>query len=114
MAAAQGQPRIVYHIQPITVPLLQESAPSTYQQKTFIFNDRMWGIGVAETFSSNNILERKDELLVAVVDEKKESQLSGIIFSTININKTFHVEVKYGVADLGSEVSQKKDSIPQL
>ncbi|UJR19279.1 hypothetical protein I4U23_022408 [Adineta vaga] len=35
MAAAQGQPRIIYHVQPISVPLLQESAPPTYEQIVF-------------------------------------------------------------------------------
>lgn len=32
MAAAQLQPQIIYQIHPISVPLLQESAPPSYEQ----------------------------------------------------------------------------------
>ena len=32
MAASQVQPQIIYQIQPIAVPLLQESAPPSYEQ----------------------------------------------------------------------------------
>lgn len=100
--------------------------------KTYVFNDQLWGIGVAETFYPSNIFERKDELIIAMNNEKKKSHLTGLLFSVINIEKgqnlmiilgepensvirgTFNVSVQNGIADLGSKTSRKKDIIPPL
>lgn len=100
--------------------------------KTFVFNDQVWGMGVAETFYPNNILNHTDELLKAMAEEKTKSQLSGILFSIIDIAKVknsmvildetennvvqnaFSVRVNNRIADLGSKVSRKKDIIPAL
>ena len=100
--------------------------------KTFVFNDQVWGIGVAETFYPNHILDRTDELLETMAEEKKKSQLAGILFSIIDIVKVknsmvilgepedtviqnaFAVDIKDRIADLGSRVSRKKDIVPAL
>ncbi|UJR11615.1 hypothetical protein I4U23_015797 [Adineta vaga] len=100
--------------------------------KTFIFNDQIWGIGVAETFYPDYILKRKDELLQAMMNEKRKSQLTGILFAIIDITKVrnlmiildelesmvvqkaFNVNVEDGIADLGSRISRKKDIVPAL
>ncbi|CAF2033286.1 unnamed protein product [Rotaria magnacalcarata] len=39
--------------------------------KQYTFNNRTWGIGTGETCSMNKILERKDELLKEMNEEKK-------------------------------------------
>jgi manganese-dependent inorganic pyrophosphatase len=100
--------------------------------KTYVFNNQLWGIGVAETFYPNNIFERKDELIIAMNNEKKKSHLIGLLFSIIDIDKeqnlmiilgepentivqkTFNVSVQNGIADLGARISRKKDIIPLL
>ncbi|CAF1413021.1 unnamed protein product [Rotaria sordida] len=100
--------------------------------KTYTFNNQLWGIGVAETFYPNNILERKDELLQAMIDEKKTHHLTDILFSIIDIvkernsmiilsepektvvEKAFNVTIQNGIADLGSRISRKKDIVPAL
>ncbi len=100
--------------------------------KTYLFNGQLWGLGVLETFYPNNILERQDELLTAMTDEKKKSHLTGLLFSVIDISKernlmiilgepentvvrkTFNVDVQDGIADLGSRLNRKKDIIPPL
>jgi manganese-dependent inorganic pyrophosphatase len=108
--------------------------------KTYVFNNQLWGIGVAETFYPNNIFERKDELIIAMNNEKKKSNLIGLLFSVIDIDKeqnlmiilgepentvvqktfnvsvqkTFNVSVQNSIADLGARISRKKDIIPLL
>jgi len=100
--------------------------------KTYPFNGQLWGIGVLETFYPNNILERQDELLTAMTDEKMKSHLTGLLFSVIDISKernlmiilgepentvvrkTFNANVQDGIADLGSRLSRKKDILPPL
>ena len=100
--------------------------------KTYIFNDQSWGIGVAETFYPNNIFDRRDELIIAMNNEKNKSHLIGLLFSVIDIEngqnlmiilgepentvirETFNVSVQNGIADLGSKTSRKKDIIPPL
>ena len=100
--------------------------------KTFVFNDQLWGIGVTETFYPNNILQRKDELIIAMNNEKRRSNLTGLLFSVIDIEKeqnlmiilgepentviqkTFNVTVQNGIADLEARISRKKDIIPLL
>jgi manganese-dependent inorganic pyrophosphatase len=65
-------------------------------------------------------------------DEKKKSNLSGLLFSVIDIlkeqnlmiilgepenivvRKAFNVDIKDGTADLGSRMSRKKDILPPL
>jgi manganese-dependent inorganic pyrophosphatase len=100
--------------------------------KTYLFNGQLWGIGVSETFYPDYILERRSELLTEMINEKKKSHLSGILFSVIDIlkeqnlmiilgepentviRKAFNVDIKDGIADLGSRMSRKKDIIPPL
>ncbi|CAF0978557.1 unnamed protein product [Adineta steineri] len=100
--------------------------------KTFIFKNQLWGVGVVETFYPNNTLTRKDELFEAMIDEKKRSNLTGILFSVIDIvnlrnymiilgeiekfiiQKAFNVNVQDRIADLGSRISRKKDIVPSL
>ncbi|CAF1189088.1 unnamed protein product [Adineta ricciae] len=100
--------------------------------KTFIFNDQVWGIGFAETFNSGYILNRKDELISAMLEEKKKNNITGILFSIIDIAKiqnfmiipgelersvieeAFNVDIQNGIADLGSRISRKKNIVPTL
>jgi manganese-dependent inorganic pyrophosphatase len=100
--------------------------------KTYSFNGQWWGLGVLETFYPDYILERRNELLTAMSDEKKKSNLSGLLFSVIDIlkeqnlmiilgepentvaRKAFNVDIKDGTADLGSRMSRKKDIVPPL
>ena len=100
--------------------------------KAYVFNGQLWGIGVSETFYPIKFLERQDELLKEMTDEKKKSHLTGLLFCVIDISKkrnfmiildepenivvqkAFHVTVQNRIADLGSRISRKKDIIPSL
>ena len=100
--------------------------------KTFHFNDQHWGVGTAETCNLDKMLERKDELLKEMDEEKKNSHLNGILFCMIDILKesnltlilgpdeekvareVFKVDVQDHIADLGSRISRKKQLIPGL
>jgi manganese-dependent inorganic pyrophosphatase len=100
--------------------------------KTFHFNDQHWGVGSGETCNLDKMLERKDELLKEMDEEKKRSHLNGILFCMIDIIKennltlipgpdeekmareVFKVDVKDHIADLGSRISRKKQIIPAL
>jgi manganese-dependent inorganic pyrophosphatase len=100
--------------------------------KTFHFNNEHWGVGTGETCNVDKMLERKDELLKEMNEEKKKSNLNGILFSIIDILKqknltlvpgdneekvtreAFKADVKDRIADLDSRVSRKKQIIPAL
>ncbi|CAF3593445.1 unnamed protein product [Rotaria sordida] len=100
--------------------------------KTYSFNNETWGIGTGETCNIKKMLERKDELLKEMHEEKKRNNLKGILFSMIDIIKeknltlipddieekvvrqAFKVDIKNHIADLGSRVSRKKQIIPAL
>ncbi|CAF1264461.1 unnamed protein product [Rotaria sp. Silwood1] len=100
--------------------------------KTYSFNNETWGIGTGETFNMNKMLERKDELLKEMKEEKKRNNLKGILFSIVDIIKeknltlipddieekvvqeAFKVNIKHHIADLGSRLSRKKQIIPVL
>lgn len=100
--------------------------------KTFHFNDQHWGVGSGETCNLDKMLERKDELLKEMDEEKKRSHLNGILFCMIDIIKennltlipgpdeekmareVFKVDVKDYIANLGSRISRKKQIIPAL
>jgi manganese-dependent inorganic pyrophosphatase len=100
--------------------------------KTYLFNGQLWGIGMLETFYPDYILERRSELLTEMINEKQKSHLSGLLFSVIDIlkgqnlmiilgepedtvvRKVFNVDIKDGIADLGSRMSRKKGIIPPL
>jgi manganese-dependent inorganic pyrophosphatase len=100
--------------------------------KTFHFNNEHWGVGTGETCNVDKMLERKDELLKEMDEEKKRSNLNGILFSIIDILKqknltlvpgdneekvareAFKTDVKDRIADLDSRVSRKKQIIPAL
>ena len=78
------------------------------------------------------MLERKDELLKEMAEEKKRNNLSGILFCIIDIiqehnltlilgeaeekvaREAFKVDVKDQIADLGSRISRKKQIVPAL
>jgi manganese-dependent inorganic pyrophosphatase len=100
--------------------------------KTYTFNHETWGIGTGETCNMKKMLERKDELLQAMQEEKKKKKLNGILFSIVDImqeknltlipgeiedkvvRQAFKTEIKHQIADLGSRVSRKKQIIPTL
>jgi manganese-dependent inorganic pyrophosphatase len=100
--------------------------------KTYTFNNEKWGIGTNETCNMKKTLERKDELLKEMQEEKKTSNLKGVLFSIVDIIKqknltlipseieekvvrhAFKADVKHHIADLGSRVSRKKQIIPPL
>jgi manganese-dependent inorganic pyrophosphatase len=100
--------------------------------KTYSFNNEKWGIGTGETCNMDKMLERKNELLKEMQEEKKKSKLKGILFSIVDIikeknltlipdeieekvvRKAFQADVKHHIADLGSRVSRKKQIIPAL
>ncbi|CAF2637656.1 unnamed protein product [Rotaria sp. Silwood2] len=100
--------------------------------KTYSFNNETWGIGTGETCSMNKMLERKDDLLKEMREEKKRNNLKGILYSIIDIVKeknltlipddieekvvrqAFKVDAKHHIADLGSRVSRKKQIVPVL
>lgn len=102
------------------------------EYKNYTFNKQTWGIGVSETCSMEKILERKDELLKEMNEEKQRNNLHGILFSIIDIIKeknltltpgnieskvvqeAFKVNVHNQIADLGSRLSRKKQIIPVL
>lgn len=100
--------------------------------KTYTFNNEPWGVGTGETCNLKKMLERKNELLKEMHEEKKRSKLKGILFSIVDIieeknltlipsdieeevvRKAFKADVKHHLADLGSRVSRKKQIIPAL
>ncbi|CAF5087721.1 unnamed protein product, partial [Rotaria sp. Silwood1] len=85
-----------------------------------------------ETCNVDTMLERKDEFLHEMNEEKKRSNLAGILFSIVDILKqknltlipgeheeqvvraAFKVDVNDCIADLGSRISRKKEIIPVL
>jgi manganese-dependent inorganic pyrophosphatase len=100
--------------------------------KTFHFQNEHWGVGTGETCNVNKMLERKDELLKEMNEEKKKNNLQGILFSIIDIIKqknltlisgeheeqvvkeAFKIDVKDNIADLDGRISRKKQIIPTL
>lgn len=100
--------------------------------KTFQFQNEHWGIGSGETCNVERMLERKDDLLKEMNEEKKKNNLQGILFCIIDILKeknltlvpgeheaqvvkeAFKVDTKDGIADLNSKISRKKQIIPAL
>lgn len=101
--------------------------------KTYTFNNEKWGVGTSETCNMDKLLERKDELLEAMREEKKKSKLKGILLSVVDIIKernvtliageleekvvrqAFKAEIKgHQLADLGARISRKKQIIPSL
>lgn len=100
--------------------------------KTFYFQDQQWGVGSGETCNVDKMLERKNELLREMEEEKKQNNLGGILFCIIDIlqehnltlilseteekvvREAFQVDVQDHVADLGSRISRKKQIIPTL
>jgi manganese-dependent inorganic pyrophosphatase len=100
--------------------------------KTFHFKNEHWGIGTGETCNVDKMLERKDELIKEMNNEKKKNNLQGILFSIVDIIKqknltlipgenedkvvreAFKTDVKDGIADLDSKISRKKQIVPAL
>ena len=100
--------------------------------KKFQFQNEAWGVGTGETCNVEKMLERKDELLKEMNEEKKKNNLQGILFSIIDILKqknltlvpgeheeqvvreAFKTDVKDNIADLDSKISRKKQVIPAL
>ena len=100
--------------------------------KKFVFNGQSWGIGVGETLYPSKLLERKDDLLREMAIEKTKSNLTGILFSIIDIRQdtnlmlipgepentvvrgAFKVDVNDRMANLGSLTSRKKQIVPAL
>lgn len=100
--------------------------------KIYKFHDEQWGVGTGETCNMEKVLDRKDDLLKEIDEEKKRQKLKGILYSIVDILKeknitlvagdyeskvvegAFKVKVKDHTADLGSRVSRKKQIIPAL
>ncbi|CAF1375312.1 unnamed protein product [Adineta steineri] len=100
--------------------------------KTFQFNNEHWGVGTGETCNVDKMLERKDEFLKEIDEEKKKHNLNGILFSIVDIinqknltiisgeneekvaREAFQADVKDHIADFGSRVSRKKQIVPAL
>lgn len=100
--------------------------------KIYKFNDEQWGVGTGETCSMNKMLDRKDDLIKEMHEEKKRRNLKGILYSVVDILKeknitlvagdyeskvvqgAFKTNVKDHMADLGSRISRKKQIIPAL
>ncbi|UJR15159.1 hypothetical protein I4U23_002122 [Adineta vaga] len=100
--------------------------------KIFNFKNEKWGVGSGETCNVDRMLERKDELIKEMVEEKKKLELNGFLFCIVDILKeknltlipsenedkvireAFKVDVKDGIADLASNISRKKQIIPTL
>lgn len=53
----------------------------TMDYKNFEFSGKKVGIGVAETLTAEQLLQRKDEFISAMQDYKKEQQLDHLFFS---------------------------------
>jgi manganese-dependent inorganic pyrophosphatase len=100
--------------------------------KIYSFNNESWGIGTGETCKLHKMLERSDDLLKEMNEEKKKQNLKGILYCMIDIfNKknitlivgndeseivrgAFNVDIHDRMADLGSRISRKKQIIPTL
>ncbi len=100
--------------------------------KVFTFAEQQWGLGVLETTNPAYVLGRKAELLEAMANAKSNDNLSGILLSVVDIlnetNQTFvlgdaeakaiegafSVTAKDQIADLGSQISRKKQIVPAL
>ena len=100
--------------------------------KIYKFHDEQWGVGTGETCMMEKVLERKDDLLKEMREEKKRRNLKGILYSIVDILKeknitlvagdyerkvvegAFKAKVKDQAADLGSRISRKKQIIPAL
>lgn len=100
--------------------------------KPYNFASQPWGIGVAETWYSDDLLKRKDELIQEMAMEKIRSNLVGFIFCIIDliseinytlivseyeetiVEETFNATTVDGVANLGPRISRKLQIIPPL
>lgn len=100
--------------------------------KAFAVGATKFAIGVMETTNPGYALGRKNEILAAMEEVKKELGVEILLFSVIDIlnerNLTFVMwaaeaqvvadvfgaETKENIADLGNRVSRKKQMIPQL
>ena len=91
-----------------------------------------WGLGVIETTNPGYVFGRQTELLAAMQVEKAAAGLDGLILSVVDIlnetNRTlvageseaevvraaFGAATQDGVADLGNQISRKKQIVPTL
>ena len=110
-------------------------------QKTFSFQTNMFegiiGFAVIETTDDAVIMARKDELLVAMEEDKAAKNLDLLFLAVVNIvhlhsslllcgsaesnlalasfkSKEYEHTTDPGVLDLGNMVSRKKDFIPPI
>jgi manganese-dependent inorganic pyrophosphatase len=101
--------------------------------KEFEFGGEKYGIGVIETTNPNYIINRKKEVVSALIDIKKKDKLKGIMVSVIDIlnedNKTIVAdsheaeilravfggkEIEHNLYSLGPVLSRKKQIVPKL
>ncbi|NOZ43811.1 MAG: hypothetical protein GXP45_01330 [bacterium] len=100
--------------------------------KKFDVNNKRIGIGVMETTNPSYALNKKEEILEAMAQIKKEDELDFIIFSIIDIlnetntsfildtqteeivEKVFGAKSNENLADLGPRISRKKQMVPEL
>lgn len=98
--------------------------------KVFTFGGRRYGMGVIETTHPSPILDRQDELMRAMQDEKTQDNLAGIFLSVVDILQETHqmlvlgtseentikgafgVSTEHGRANLGNLLSRKKQIVP--
>jgi len=110
-------------------------------QKTFSFQTKVFegviGFAVIETTDDAVIMVRKNELLVAIAEDKASKNLDLLFLAVVNIvqlrsslllcgaaesslafasfkSKDYEHTTDPGVLDLGSMVSRKKDFIPPI
>ena len=105
----------------------------TLDYKPFDFNGKKINIGVMETTNPKFAFEMKDDLLVAMAQEKREHGLDGVLFVVVDILnekasilldsnfekeialKAFNAqEVEENIFDIGNVVSRKKQMVPTL
>jgi len=105
----------------------------TLDYKVFDFNGKKINIGVMETTNPKFAFEMKDDLLVAMAQEKREHGLDGVLFVVVDILnekasilldsnfekeialKAFNAqEVEENIFDIGNVVSRKKQMVPTL
>ncbi|CAF4646051.1 unnamed protein product, partial [Rotaria magnacalcarata] len=94
--------------------------------KIYFFQNQKWGVGVAETWYPNYLLNQKNELLLEMIKEKdrlfsiidilNENNLMLIAGEPENtvVRAAFNVDVTDQMADLGARLSRKLQIIPPL
>lgn len=104
----------------------------TMDYKTFDFSGTKMGIGVLETTHPEHALWRREELLKAIVEVKKEEWIDWLLLCIVDVlqgtnqalvvsdnelqlvKEVFASTTEHGVADLWARVSRKKQLAPDI